>query len=133
MIPDAENKMKGTRPYLYMKVVDLTRFDSMVVYNPNRDIIEDRKSKNSLSFKDINTVLTRMKILIYLGIFLKAVDRHIIYFDYPRYSKFWCVVSFYLQILNSFIVSDIFFILFQSELPFDIPDFLFNLDCGFLL
>jgi hypothetical protein len=80
-----------------MKVIDLTRLDSMIVYNPNRDIVEDRKYKSSLSFKDINTVMTRSKLLIYLIIYLKAVDRHILYFDYPRYSRYWFSVNIQLD------------------------------------
>jgi hypothetical protein len=31
------------RPYFEMRIVDLSRVDSMIIYNPNRDIIEDRK------------------------------------------------------------------------------------------
>jgi hypothetical protein len=77
---------------MYLKIADLTRADSMFIYNPNRDIVEDRKSKQTYSFKDINTVMTRSKLLIYLLLYLKAVDRPIVYFDYPRYSKFWYLV-----------------------------------------
>jgi hypothetical protein len=28
---------------LYVGIKDMTRLDSMIVYNPNRDIVEDRK------------------------------------------------------------------------------------------
>lgn len=72
--------------------MDLTRLDSMIVYNPNRDIVEDRKKKESFSFKEISTVLTRTKLLIYLLEYIQTIDRPVIYFDYPRYSVCWFLV-----------------------------------------
>ncbi len=48
-----------------MRVLDMTRIDSMVMPNPNRDIVENRKKKESYGIKDIKTVLNRMKLIIY--------------------------------------------------------------------
>lgn len=48
----------------------MTRIDSYIISNPNRDIIEDRKRKNGLSFKEISTVMTRTKLLIILLTYL---------------------------------------------------------------
>ena len=73
-------------------MVDMTRIDSMVVANPNRDIIEDRRTKQGYTLKEIKTVLTRMKLLIFAYEFLKTVDRQVVYFDYPRYSLAWYIV-----------------------------------------
>lgn len=70
----------------------MTRLDSMVVFNPNRDIVEDRKKKSGFSFKEISTVMTRSKVLIFLFIYLQNIDRPVLYFDYPRYSMFWYFV-----------------------------------------
>jgi hypothetical protein len=53
------------RPYLSLRVLDMTRIDSMVMPNSNRDIIEDRRKKESYGIKDIKTVLNRMKLIIY--------------------------------------------------------------------
>jgi hypothetical protein len=49
-----------------LKVNELTRIDSMVIFNPNRDIIEDRKKNKGLTFKEISTVMTRTKLIICL-------------------------------------------------------------------
>ena len=76
-----------------LRVVDMTRIDSMVVANPNRDIIEDRRKKQGYSLKEIKTVLTRMKLLIFCYEFLKGIDKPVVYFDYPRYSVAWYIVS----------------------------------------
>ena len=74
----------------------MTRIDSMVVANPNRDITEDRKKKNGYSVKEIKTVMARMKLLIYCYNSVKKIDREVIYFDYPRFSVFWYFVSYYM-------------------------------------
>mmetsp|Transcript_18155 Transcript_18155/g.13202 ORF Transcript_18155/g.13202 Transcript_18155/m.13202 type:complete len:257 (+) Transcript_18155:42-812(+) len=89
-VQDAELKVKQNKAYLYMRVVDMTRVDSMFIANPNRDIVEDRKFKYSYGFKEINTVMTRLKLLIYLILYLKGIDRPVLYFDYPRHSYLWC-------------------------------------------
>ncbi len=31
------------RAFMYLRIVDLTRIDSMFVNNPNRDVVEDRR------------------------------------------------------------------------------------------
>jgi hypothetical protein len=53
-----------------LRVIDMTRLDSVIIFNPNKDIVEDRKIKSGLSIKDISTVLTRAKLLIFLFKFL---------------------------------------------------------------
>jgi len=76
-----------------MRVLDMTRIDSMVMPNPNRDIVENRKKKESYGIKDIKTVLNRMKLIIYWYQYIKTIDKPIVYYDYPRYSIFWYIVS----------------------------------------
>jgi hypothetical protein len=71
----------------------MTRIDSMIVFNPNRDVVEDRRKKSGYSFKEISTVMTRTKLLIFLMEYLRDIDRPVIYFDYPRFSLFWFIVS----------------------------------------
>ena len=82
----------------------MTRIDSMIVFNPNRDIVEDRKKKISYGFKEISTVMTRTKLIIFLFEFLRDIDRPVIYFDYPRFSILWFVVRL-LFIPNTIIIS----------------------------
>lgn len=65
----------------------------MIVYNPNRDIVEDRKKKSGYNIKEIITVMTRSRVLIFLLEYLRDIDRPVLYFDYPRYSYLWLFVS----------------------------------------
>lgn len=52
-----------------MQIIDMTRADAMIVYNPNRDIFEDRPYIYDYSIKDVQVALTRAR----LGIQLIAV------------------------------------------------------------
>ena len=71
---------------LILKVVDMTRIDSSIVYNPNRMIVEDRPWNEDYSFKDVSTVMTRIKLVITLLEKLINADMFIFYFYYPRFS-----------------------------------------------
>lgn len=71
----------------------MTRIDAMIVANPNRDVIEDRKIKQGYSLKEIRTVMTRVKLLIFCYEWLKLIDRTVVYYDFPRYSIAWYIVS----------------------------------------
>jgi hypothetical protein len=84
-----------------MRVLDMTRIDSMVMPNPNRDIVENRKKKESYGIKDIKTVLNRMKLIIYWYQYIKTIDKPIVYYDYPRYSIFWYIVSLLTLIIHN--------------------------------
>eukprot|EP00347_Sterkiella_histriomuscorum_P021039 403335495 len=88
-VQDMENQVKKKQAYLQLRVVDMTRLDSMIVFNPNRDIVEDRRKKQGYSFKEISTVMTRTKLIIFLFEWLRDIDRPVLYFDYPRYSWLW--------------------------------------------
>jgi hypothetical protein len=72
--------------------VDMTRIDSLVIPNPNREIVEDRKKKQSYGVKDIKTVLNRMKLIIFWYDYIKGIDKPVVYYDYPRYSVCWYLV-----------------------------------------
>ena len=69
-----------------MKVVDLTRLDASIMYNPNRDIMEERKIINDYSMKQINVVITRTRLLLILAEWLVNCDMFVFYFFYPRFS-----------------------------------------------
>lgn len=64
----------------------MTRLDSSIVYNPNRMIFEDRPWNEDYSFKDVSTVLTRLKLVITLLENLINADMFVFYFYYPRFS-----------------------------------------------
>jgi hypothetical protein len=70
----------------------MTRIDSLVIPNPNREIVEDRKKKQSYGVKDIKTVLNRMKLIIFWYDYIKGIDKPVVYYDYPRYSVCWYLV-----------------------------------------
>ena len=74
----------------------------MLVFNPNRDIVEDRKVKIGLSFKEISTIMTRIKLIIYLIEYLKNIDKPVFYYNYPRFSIFMYFVSSLYLNLNSY-------------------------------
>ena len=79
----------------------MTRIDSMIAFNPNKGVIEDRKKKQGYNLKEITTVLTRMKLIIFFYEFMKDVDRPVIYYDYPRWSICWYVVSLFAFTINN--------------------------------
>ena len=51
--------------FLEIQIVDMTRADAMIMYNPNRDLTtEERIYKADYSIKEANVVLTRARITI---------------------------------------------------------------------
>lgn len=64
----------------------MTRLDSSIVYNPNRMIVEDRPWNEDYSFKEVSTVLTRLKLVITMLENIINADMFVFYFYYPRFS-----------------------------------------------
>ena len=64
----------------------MTRLDSSIVYNPNRKIVEDRPWNEDYSFKDVSTVLTRLRLVITFLENIINADMFVFYFYYPRFS-----------------------------------------------
>lgn len=71
---------------LILKIIDMTRLDSSLQYNPNRNIMEDRPWNDDYTFKDISQVLTRLKLVITLIETIINADMFVFYFYYPRFS-----------------------------------------------
>lgn len=69
-----------------MRVVDLTRLDASIMYNPNRDIMEERKLIQDYSIKQTYNVITRTRLLLILAEWLVNCDMFVFYFFYPRFS-----------------------------------------------
>jgi len=67
----------------------MTRIDSLIIKNPNREVIEDRKKRQGYSLKEIQTVMTRSKLNIFLFDWMRNIDRSVLYFNYPRFSVAW--------------------------------------------
>jgi hypothetical protein len=53
-----------TTSFLELQIVDMTRGDAMFVYNPNRNIFEDRPYITDYSINDVRVVLTRARLSI---------------------------------------------------------------------
>ena len=64
----------------------MTRLDSSIMYNPNRNIVEDRPFNDDYSFKEVSTVLTRTKLVITFLENIINADMFVFYFYYPRFS-----------------------------------------------
>ena len=65
------------------------------MYNPNRDIMEERKLTSDYSVKQINTLINRTRILLILAEWLVNCDMFVFYFFYPKFSY---VCWFFMQI-----------------------------------
>ena len=64
----------------------MTRVDASIWYNPNRMITEDRQWNEDYSFKQMSTVLTRLRLGITMLENLINADMFVFYFYYPRFS-----------------------------------------------
>ena len=84
LIPNGQSVEGNGR--LHMSIEDMTRIDALIVYNPNRDISEDRPYTQDYSIKDFNTVLTRTKLMINFIETCLQSDAFIFQFYYPRFS-----------------------------------------------
>ena len=82
---------------MYVCIKDMTRLDSMVVHNPNRDIVEDRKNITDYSIQQVQTTLTRTRLVIGMLEYVLSCDTFVFYFYYPRFS-FCCWVSLHIFI-----------------------------------
>ena len=83
-----QSLVKTEQASLLIRIIDLTRVESMFQRNPNRDIIEDRKQKDDYSFKDMSLVLARAKKVIFYFDWFLELDTFIYQFHYPKFSMF---------------------------------------------
>ena len=77
----------------------MTTHRSILVANPNKGIVEDRKQKENYSFKDMNHVLARAKLLIFYWEWFINIDTFIYQFHYPKFS-YMAWVLFLFMIVN---------------------------------
>ena len=76
MLP-AHSIVKTEQSSLKIHISDMTRIESIISVNPNRDIIEDRRQKESFSIKDISSVLARTKMFFFYFEWFLEVDTFI--------------------------------------------------------
>ena len=80
----------------------MTRADAMIVYNPNRDIMEDRIYNNDYSIKDVNVVLTRARLSLRLLNSIIQSDTFVFYFFYPKFSYCcWVALQLFIYYFDS--------------------------------
>ena len=72
---------------LRLTVKEKTHPYSMLRQNPNRDIIEDRRQKETFGIRDVSPVLSRTKMVLYYFDWFKQIDTFIHHFDYPKFSR----------------------------------------------
>ena len=76
----------------------MTSKRAMLVRNPNKGIIEDRKVKENHSWKEIGLVLNRTKMVLFYFEWFLQLDLYIFQFHYPRFSylAYLILISFLL-------------------------------------
>ena len=90
------------QPLLVLQIVDMTRLDASLVYNPNRNIVEDRRYIDDYSIKQISMVLTRTKLIITLLEYIINADALIFNFYYPRFSyACWVGIQLFIYFFDS--------------------------------
>lgn len=60
----------------------------MVMFNPNRDIVEDRPKKKEYSRKEISFMISKLVLTIYKIFDIENIEKLVFYFKYPNLSKF---------------------------------------------
>lgn len=87
--------VKTEQANLQIRVIDMTTHRSILVENPNKGIIEDRKQKESYTFKEMNQVLARAKLVIFYWEWFINIDTFIYQFHYPKFSYIaWALILF---------------------------------------
>lgn len=80
----------------------MTRADAMIVYNPNRNIFEDRPYIQDYSIKEVQVVLTRARLTIQLLDKIIQSDTFIFYFWYPKFSYLcWVALQLFVYFFDS--------------------------------
>eukprot|EP00347_Sterkiella_histriomuscorum_P002460 403368062 len=79
---------KIPQPKIELQIRDLSQFTAMVMFNPNRDVVEDRPKKKEYSRKEINVMISKLVLTIYQILDIEDVEKLIFYFKYPNLSKF---------------------------------------------
>lgn len=69
--------VKTEQANLQIRVTDMTTHRTILVENPNKGIVEDRKQKENYNFKEIYQVLARAKLLIFYWDWFINIDTFI--------------------------------------------------------
>ena len=101
---------KVDQAYVQVRINDLTSVESMFIRNPNQEIIEDRKVKENYTFKDIQMVLARSRIVLLYFYWFLGIDSFIFQYHYPKFSYYcfglimFAIYDFDPQYLLSYLV-----------------------------
>ena len=69
--------VKTSQSCLCIQVKDMTRPDSMLATNPNKDIVEDRKTHQSVGWKEVKNDLDRIKKILFYWEWILELDTFI--------------------------------------------------------
>ena len=79
-------------PRIDLEIQDISKLKTMIAFNPNRDIVEDRRRKQSYKVKEIQMVFAKSSIGVQKILQVNEYYRLIFFFKYPRYSIFCLLV-----------------------------------------
>jgi hypothetical protein len=79
-------------PKLEIEVQEMSVMKTLIAFNPNRDIVEDRPRKTEYKIKEIQMVLSKATIGFNKILDINEYYRLIFFFKYPKFS-FFCMFS----------------------------------------
>ena len=79
---------KHVFPNFRIELEDCSHITTLITFNPNRDIVEDRPKKKEYSRQDYTIILSRLMLTIYKLNALSQLEHLIFFFKYPRLSLF---------------------------------------------
>lgn len=75
-------------PQFEIDIQDLSSIDTMIRFNPNRDVVEDRPRQKEYPRQEMGMVLNKVLIIFYKLSSLENYEHIIFYFEYPNLSHF---------------------------------------------
>ena len=109
MLGLADNKAndESQLPRFEVEVNDISSIRTYVVFNPNRDVVEDRPKQKEYSRHEIAVMVSRLMVAIYKILALEELERLVFYFTYPKFSSFLlvCILIFILNFDPAYLLS----------------------------
>jgi|LauGreDrversion4_2_1035121.scaffolds.fasta_scaffold41927_1 hypothetical protein len=103
-------KEAALNPLLVIEVNDLSGALTSVVFNPNRDIVEDRTRPYKFNTKFFSMIVAKVQLALYTLQNLEKVEQLVFFYHYPIFSNFCLLilVFFFLTFDPSLLLSYIF-------------------------
>ncbi len=71
-----------------IKVSELSSFLTPIAFNPNRDVVEDRRRLVKFNQKQVEAIAAQFLLAYYSIMDLQNIERRIFFYYYPRFSEF---------------------------------------------